>query len=76
LAAGTIVGSGTVANASYAEVGSSCISEQRAIEIIASGKPTTGFMQFGDTVRMEALTPAGWAVFGALDQTVVAAQGG
>src|SRR5690606_3157331 len=76
LAAGTIVGSGTVANAAYAEVGSSCISEQRAIEIIASGKPTTGFMQFGDTVRMEALTPAGWAVFGALDQTVVAAQGG
>lgn len=76
LAAGTIVGSGTVANASYAEVGSSCISEQRAIEIIASGKPTTGFMQFGDTVRMEALTPAGWAVFGALDQTVVAAQRG
>ena len=74
LAAGTIIGSGTVANANYAEVGSSCISEQRAIEIIASGKPTMGFMQFGDTVRMEAMTPAGWAVFGAIEQTVVAAQ--
>src|SRR5690606_21535019 len=67
---------GTVANAGYAEVGSSCISEQRAIEIIASGKSTTGFMQFGDRVRMEAMTPAGWAVFGAIEQTVVAAQRG
>lgn len=71
LAAGTIVGSGTVANAAYAQVGSSCISERRAIEIIAAGKPSTGFMRFGDTVRMEALTGDGRAIFGAIEQTVI-----
>ena len=74
LAAGTIVGSGTVANAAYADVGSSCISERRAIEIIADGKPTTGFMRFGDTVRMQALTDEGWAIFGTIEQTVANAQ--
>lgn len=73
LAAGTIVGSGTVANAAYAEVGSSCVSERRAIEIIAKGKPTTAFMAFGDTVRMEARDAAGRAPFGAIEQRVVEA---
>ena len=71
LVAGTIVGSGTVANADHAEVGSSCISERRAIEIIADGKPATGFMRFGDRVHMQALTIDGRAIFGAIDQTVV-----
>jgi len=33
LVAGTVIGSGTVANKGYAQVGSSCISERRAIEI-------------------------------------------
>ena len=70
LCAGTIVGSGTVANANYDEVGSSCISERRAIEIIADGKPTTGFMRFGDTCRMQALATDGRAIFGTLEQTV------
>ena len=68
LAAGTIVGSGTVANRDYAEVGSSCISERRAIEIIAYGAPSTGFMRFGDRVRMAAGAPG---PFGAIDQRVV-----
>ena len=36
LVAGTIIGSGTVASQAYAEVGSSCISERRAIEMIAA----------------------------------------
>jgi fumarylacetoacetate (FAA) hydrolase len=73
LVAGTIIGSGTVANAGYAEVGSSCISERRAIEIIADGKPTTGFMRFGDTCRMQARTADGRAPFGTIDQAVVEA---
>jgi fumarylacetoacetate (FAA) hydrolase len=68
LVAGTIVGSGTVANADYARVGSSCISERRAIEIIADGKPATPFLRFGDRCRMQALTPDGEAIFGAIDQ--------
>lgn len=71
LVAGTIIGSGTIANAEYATVGSSCISERRAIEIIAGGKPVTGFMAFGDRVRMRACLPDGSAPFGQIDQTVV-----
>ena len=71
LVAGTIIGSGTIANANYAEVGSSCISERRAIEIIADGKPTTPFMRFGETCRMQALTHDDQAPFGTIEQRVV-----
>ena len=71
LVAGTIIGSGTVANVDYAQVGSSCISERRAIEIIAQGKPKTPFMAFGDRVRMEAHSPDGQTPFGAIVQTII-----
>lgn len=71
LAAGTIIGSGTVSNRDYAEVGSSCIAEVRAIETIANGKPSTGFMAFGDRVRMEAMNGEGASPFGVIDQQVV-----
>ncbi|GHC96382.1 fumarylacetoacetate hydrolase family protein [Novosphingobium pokkalii] len=73
LVAGTVIGSGTVSNPEYATVGSSCISERRAIEIIADGKPTTAFMAFGDTVRMEARGQDGTTPFGAIAQQVVQA---
>lgn len=73
LSAGTVIGSGTVSNAGGA-AGSACISERRAIEIIASGQPATGFMRFGDTIRMEALDAGGRTVFGAIDQRVVSHQ--
>lgn len=73
LVAGTVIGSGTVANASYAKVGSSCISERRAIEMIADGTPTTQFMRFGDRCRMEAMTADGRTVFGAIAQRVAQA---
>jgi fumarylacetoacetate (FAA) hydrolase len=71
LAAGTTIGSGTVANTDYEQVGSSCISERRAIEIIAYGEPKTGFMRFGDTVRMEARSAGGPAPFGMISQAVI-----
>lgn len=71
LPAGTIIGSGTVANADYERVGSSCISERRAIEMIAHGEPKTGFMRFGDSVRMEARSSRGRAPFGLISQTIV-----
>jgi fumarylacetoacetate (FAA) hydrolase len=74
LSAGTIIGSGTVSNQNYRDVGSSCISERRAIEMLDNGKPTTGFMRFGDRLRMEVFDTAGVSVFGAIDQTVVAAK--
>jgi len=73
LVAGTVIGSGTVSNENYREIGSSCIAERRGIELIDLGEPKTGFMQFGDTVRMEAALPDGTPLFGAIDQTVVAA---
>lgn len=70
LVAGTIVGSGTVSNADYATRGSACISERRAIEIIADGAPKTPFMKFGDTVRMEARGLDGALMFGTIEQGV------
>ena len=72
LPAGTIVGSGTVSNANYRDVGSSCIAERRGIEIIDRGAPRTRFMCFGDNVRMEARGYDGSVLFGAIDQRVVA----
>lgn len=71
LVAGTVIGSGTVSNPNYAEVGSSCISEVRAIEMIAGGRPETAYMAFGDRVRMEARASDGSAPFGAIDQVAV-----
>jgi fumarylacetoacetate (FAA) hydrolase len=73
LVAGTIIGSGTVSNKDYATRGSACISERRAIEMIAHGKPTTPFMAFGDRIRMEAITSAGTKPFGVIDQIVTQA---
>ncbi|QNA83174.1 fumarylacetoacetate hydrolase family protein [Sphingomonas sp. So64.6b] len=71
LPAGTIIGSGTVSNQNYREVGSSCIAERRGMEIVDHGTPRTDFMRFGDTVQMEARLPDGAALFGAIDQRVV-----
>ncbi|MFK8017715.1 MAG: fumarylacetoacetate hydrolase family protein [Gammaproteobacteria bacterium] len=73
LCAGTIIGSGTVSNDNYRDVGSSCISERRAIEMIEADKPVTPFMSFGDSIFMEARTVDGDVLFGAIDQQVVAA---
>lgn len=72
LCAGTVIGSGTVSNADYYAVGSSCIAERRAIEMLDDGAASTPFMAFGDRVRMEAMTPDGKpGPFGAIDQQVV-----
>ena len=71
LVAGTVIGSGTVSNESYREVGSSCIAERRGIEIVDGGAARTEFMRFGDVVRMEARLPDGAAPFGFLEQKVV-----
>jgi fumarylacetoacetate (FAA) hydrolase len=72
LCAGTIVGSGTVASRDHAATGSCCIAERRAIEMIEAGAPRTGFLRFGDRVRMEArVGKDGQAPFGTIDQKVV-----
>ena len=71
LVAGTVIGSGTVSNENYREVGSSCIAERRGIEIVDHGEARTEFMRYGDRVRMEAHLPDGRAPFGAIEQRVV-----
>jgi fumarylacetoacetate (FAA) hydrolase len=71
LVAGTVIGSGTVSNENFREVGSSCIAERRGIEIVDEGEAKTEFMRFGDTVRMQGTMKNGRAPFGAIDQKVV-----
>ncbi|HWT14142.1 MAG TPA: fumarylacetoacetate hydrolase family protein [Patescibacteria group bacterium] len=67
LSAGTIVGSGTVANEDT-RLGASCFAEQRTVETLRDGKPSTPFMKFGDVVRIEMLDRAGHSIFGAIEQ--------
>ena len=74
LGAGTLIGSGTVSNADRS-VGSACIAERRAIEMIEHGAAKTGFMRFGDRVHMDVLGADGQSVFGAIDQRVIQAAG-
>jgi fumarylacetoacetate (FAA) hydrolase len=68
--AGSIVGSGTVSNRDTRK-GWSCIAEVRALEMIESGKAQTGFMRFGDSIRIEMVGADGQSVFGAIEQRVV-----
>src|SRR5450830_195702 len=79
LAAGTIIGSGTVSNkqgnlhgSSIANggVGYCCLAEVRMYETIETGKPQTPFLKFGDSVRIEMLDAEGASIFGAIDQDV------
>jgi fumarylacetoacetate (FAA) hydrolase len=67
--AGSIVGSGTVSNKDWTR-GYSCIAEKRCIETIQDGQPSTEFMQYGDTIRIEMKGRDGQSLFGAIDQTV------
>jgi fumarylacetoacetate (FAA) hydrolase len=69
LAAGTIIGSGTVSNEDRS-VGVSCLAERRTIETIETGAPRTPFLRFGDRVRIEMLDAAGRSIFGAIEQVV------
>ena len=77
--AGSVVGSGTVSNKGV-EVngrtewprGYSCIAEKRAIETLQDGKPSTGFMRYGDTIRIEMKGRDGQSIFGAIDQRIAA----
>jgi len=82
LAAGTIIGTGTVSNkgadggagkpVAEGGAGYSCIAEIRMIETIRDGAPRTPFMQAGDTVRIEMRDAHNHSIFGAIEQHVVA----
>lgn len=74
LRAGSIVGSGTVSHSDRAG-GSACIAELRMLEKLAHGEIRSGFMRFGDRVRMQACYETGTAgAFGVLDQRIVRAE--
>ncbi len=69
LMAGTVIGSGTIANQG-SPTGSSCLAEIRCLETIADGKPSTPFMSFGDRIEIEMLDSAGNSLFGKIDQVI------
>jgi fumarylacetoacetate (FAA) hydrolase len=71
LAAGTIIGSGTVSNRDE-QAGYSCLAEKRAVETLRDGSPTTRLLALGDVVRIEAYDAGGNSLFGAMEQKVVA----
>ncbi|WP_299619164.1 fumarylacetoacetate hydrolase family protein [Pelagibius sp.] len=80
LAAGTIVGSGTVSNrdadggpgrpVSAGGRGYSCIAEVRMVETLLEGAPKTAFLAAGDVVRIEMKDARGDSLFGAIEQRV------
>jgi fumarylacetoacetate (FAA) hydrolase len=85
LAAGTIIGSGTVSNrdtdggpgkpVGEGGLGYSCLAEIRTIETIRGGAPVTPFLVAGDTVRIEMKDADGHSIFGAIEQSVAPASG-
>lgn len=77
--AGAIVGSGTVSNRGVETGGRmdwprghGCIAEKRAVEALRDGQPSTGYLRFGDTVRIEMKGRDGQSIFGAIEQQVAA----
>lgn len=74
LGAGTIIGSGTIANQDES-LGASCLAERRMLEIIRDGQPSTPFMGFGDTVRIEMFDHSGRSIFGAVEHMVARHEG-
>jgi fumarylacetoacetate (FAA) hydrolase len=83
LAAGTIVGSGTVSNRDAGGgpgkpidgggLGYSCIAEVRTVETILSSAAATPFLKSGDTVRIWMDDEHGHPIFGTIEQTVESA---
>lgn len=71
--AGSVLGGGPVSNLD-ASHGYSCIAEKRALETLQEGLPRTGFLQVGDTLRIEMLGRDGASVFGAIEQKIVSVE--
>ena len=69
LTAGSIVGSGTIANEDTSK-GASCLAEQRTVEALRDGKPSTPFLKFGDTLRIDITDSEGASIFGAIEQVI------
>ncbi len=69
LTAGTIVGSGTIANQDTSK-GASCLAEQRTVETLRDGKPSTPFLKFGDRLKIDITDAAGASIFGSIEQHI------
>jgi fumarylacetoacetate (FAA) hydrolase len=72
LTAGTLVGSGTIANQDTSK-GASCLAEQRVVETLRDGNAVTPFLSFGDTVRIDVTDAAGASIFGSIEQLIAKA---
>ena len=79
LSAGAVVGGGPVSSPGVEKRGQkqwpggySCIAEKRAMESLQDGQPATGYLQDGDTIRIEMKNAAGQSIFGAIEQELVA----
>jgi len=77
LAAGTIIGGGTISNRHDEAlpikndgIGFACIAEARTVEKLKYGRARTPFLKPGYTIRIGALSPDGATVFGDMVQTV------
>jgi fumarylacetoacetate (FAA) hydrolase len=83
LAAGTIIGSGTVSNRGAdggpgkpindGGLGYSCIAEQRMIETIQTGTASTPFLKYGDRIEIEMFDAKRHSIFGRIEQAVARA---
>ncbi len=83
LAAGTIIGSGTVSNSgtdggpglpiAQGGAGYSCIAELRTVEALTGGDARTPFLKAGDVVRIEMLDRERHTIFGAIEQAIKSA---
>jgi fumarylacetoacetate (FAA) hydrolase len=69
LVAGTLVGSGTIANKDTSR-GASCLAEQRTVEKLRDGEARTPFLKYGDTVKIDMHDIDGNSIFGAIEQRV------
>lgn len=69
LCAGTVLGSGTIANSSANLVGSGCIAERRALDRL-SGAIQAPYLSAGERVRLSAAVADGELLFGSIDQVV------
>ncbi len=69
LTAGTVIGSGTIANQDTSK-GASCLAEQRTVEKLRDGEPSTPFLKFGDRVKIDITDAAGASIFGSIEQQI------
>jgi len=67
---GVSKGSGSKARTEWPK-GYHCIAEKRAMETLQDGQPSTGYLQAGDSIRIEMKDPGGQSIFGAIEQELV-----